>query len=246
MAKRPGKASEIESQRRRAAKAPFVVAYDFGIKRNILRNLVGVGCRVRVVPATTTAQDALALNPDGVFLSNGPGDPDVGPYAGIVREPDRQEAHLRHLPGTPDPRPGARRAHLQAEVRPPRRQPAGDGSDHAARWRSRRRITASPSMWNRCKAAPQLTHVNLNDKTVEGLAHARAADLLGAVPPGIVARPARCELSVQALRQDDGGSARKANGIWRYRVSSRIRLLPSSAISHKRSGHKPAPHAQTH
>jgi carbamoyl-phosphate synthase small subunit len=54
-----------------------VVAYDFGIKYNILRNLVGVGCRVHVVPATTPARDVLAQKPDGVFLSNGPGDPDA-------------------------------------------------------------------------------------------------------------------------------------------------------------------------
>lgn len=54
-----------------------VVAYDFGIKWNILRNLVGVGCAVRVVPASTPAADVLALRPDGVFLSNGPGDPDA-------------------------------------------------------------------------------------------------------------------------------------------------------------------------
>lgn len=53
-----------------------VVAYDFGIKRNILRRLVHSGCRVTVVPANTSAADVLALKPDGVFLSNGPGDPE--------------------------------------------------------------------------------------------------------------------------------------------------------------------------
>ena len=53
-----------------------VVAYDFGIKRNILRRLVHTGARVTVVPAMTPAEDVLALNPDGVFLSNGPGDPE--------------------------------------------------------------------------------------------------------------------------------------------------------------------------
>jgi carbamoyl-phosphate synthase small subunit len=53
-----------------------VVAYDFGIKHNILRRLVSVGCRVTVVPAATSAEDTLALKPDGVFLSNGPGDPE--------------------------------------------------------------------------------------------------------------------------------------------------------------------------
>lgn len=61
---------------------PFhVVAYDFGVKRNILRNLVSRGCRLTVVPATTSAADVLALAPDGVFLSNGPGDPEPCDYA---------------------------------------------------------------------------------------------------------------------------------------------------------------------
>jgi len=53
-----------------------VVAFDFGIKQNILRRLVDVGCRVTVVPASTPAEDVLGLKPDGVFLSNGPGDPE--------------------------------------------------------------------------------------------------------------------------------------------------------------------------
>lgn len=58
-----------------------VVAYDFGVKRNILRILAGKGCRITVVPAQTTAEQVLALNPDGVFLSNGPGDPEPCDYA---------------------------------------------------------------------------------------------------------------------------------------------------------------------
>jgi carbamoyl-phosphate synthase small subunit len=58
-----------------------VVAYDFGIKRNILRLLADGGCRMTVVPAQTSAEDALALTPDGVFLSNGPGDPEPCEYA---------------------------------------------------------------------------------------------------------------------------------------------------------------------
>jgi carbamoyl-phosphate synthase small subunit len=61
---------------------PFhVVAYDFGAKRNILRMLVDRGCRLTVVPAKTSAADVLALKPDGVFLSNGPGDPEPCDYA---------------------------------------------------------------------------------------------------------------------------------------------------------------------
>jgi carbamoyl-phosphate synthase small subunit len=54
---------------------------DFGVKQNILRSLVDLGCQVRVVPASTTAEDIRGLNPDGIVLSNGPGDPEGVPYA---------------------------------------------------------------------------------------------------------------------------------------------------------------------
>ncbi|HZB88603.1 MAG TPA: glutamine-hydrolyzing carbamoyl-phosphate synthase small subunit [Terracidiphilus sp.] len=63
------------------AREQHVVAYDFGIKQNILRMLTREGCRVTVVPAETSADDVLALKPDGVFLSNGPGDPEPVEYA---------------------------------------------------------------------------------------------------------------------------------------------------------------------
>ena len=66
---------------RQAAARFHVVAYDFGVKRNILRMLASRGCRVTVVPAQTTAAAALALQPDGIFLSNGPGDPEPCDYA---------------------------------------------------------------------------------------------------------------------------------------------------------------------
>ena len=67
---------------RDAAESKFhVVAYDFGVKRNILRMLTERGCRITVVPAKTGAADVLAMKPDGVFLSNGPGDPEPCDYA---------------------------------------------------------------------------------------------------------------------------------------------------------------------
>ncbi len=73
-----GKRSRVMSRRI----APYhVVAYDFGIKRNILRVLSDLDCRITVVPATTTADEVLSLMPDGVFLSNGPGDPEPCDYA---------------------------------------------------------------------------------------------------------------------------------------------------------------------
>ena len=65
----------------RATKTMRVAAYDFGIKYNILRRLKTYGCEVRVFPATAPAEDLLSINPDGIFLSNGPGDPAAVPYA---------------------------------------------------------------------------------------------------------------------------------------------------------------------
>jgi len=71
-----------DAQRPRHGEEPFrVVAYDFGMKRNILRNLAAAGCVVTVVPATTPAMEALAFGPEGIFLSNGPGDPEPCTYA---------------------------------------------------------------------------------------------------------------------------------------------------------------------
>ena len=78
----------LESGYQPAAEKKYrVVAYDFGVKRNILRMLTDRGCSVTVVPATTSASDVLAMKPDGVFLSNGPGDPEPCDYAiAAIRE----------------------------------------------------------------------------------------------------------------------------------------------------------------
>jgi carbamoyl-phosphate synthase small subunit len=70
-----------DKSRAKAIRQWHVVAYDFGIKLNILRRLVDVGCDVTVVSASTTAKEVEALKPDGIFLSNGPGDPEGVPYA---------------------------------------------------------------------------------------------------------------------------------------------------------------------
>jgi carbamoyl-phosphate synthase small subunit len=70
-----------ERKRSQHRQPPHVVVYDYGIKRNILRCLVDIGFRVTAVPASTSAAAALALEPDGIFLSNGPGDPAAVPYA---------------------------------------------------------------------------------------------------------------------------------------------------------------------
>jgi carbamoyl-phosphate synthase small subunit len=82
-------ASRIERRQAQRSDGPphtpppsfHIVAYDFGVKRTILRRFVDHGCRVTVIPATTPAEDALALKPDGIFYSSGPGDPAAATYA---------------------------------------------------------------------------------------------------------------------------------------------------------------------
>jgi carbamoyl-phosphate synthase small subunit len=77
----------LEGYQPGAARRFKVVAYDFGVKRNILRMLAARGCELTVVPAQTPAADVLAMKPDGVFLSNGPGDPEPCDYAiAAIRE----------------------------------------------------------------------------------------------------------------------------------------------------------------
>jgi len=151
---------------------PFVVAYDFGIKRNILRNLVHAGFRVRVVPAMTPAADVLSMKPDGVFLSNGPGDPDVGPYAGIVRE----------LIGK---RPifgiclGHQILGLALGGKTYKLKFGHHGGNQPVMDLTTRKVEITSQNHGfaidveSLQGAAELTHINLNDKTVEGLAHAK-------------------------------------------------------------------------
>ncbi len=112
-----------------------VVAYDFGVKRNILRMLAERGCRVTVVPAKTSAAEALALKPDGVFLSNGPGDPEPCDYAIAATKKfiEVGDSVVRHLSGTSDHGAGRGCEDREDEVRPSRRQSSGAGYSDQAR-----------------------------------------------------------------------------------------------------------------
>src|SRR3546814_2685754 len=89
---------DLDSGRFATAEPEYrVVAYDYGVKRNILRMLAERGCDITVVPAQTPAAEALALKPDGIFLSNGPGDPQPCDYAiAAIREflVDRKSTRL--------------------------------------------------------------------------------------------------------------------------------------------------------
>lgn len=149
----------------------FVVAYDFGIKQNILRNLVRSGCHVRVVPAATTAAETLAMNPDGIFLSNGPGDPDVGPYAGIVRELIGQKPIFGICLGH-------QIMGLALGGRTYKLKFGHHGGNQPVMDLTTRKveITAQNHGFavdvDSLKGIAELTHINLNDQTVEGLAHA--------------------------------------------------------------------------
>jgi carbamoyl-phosphate synthase small subunit len=152
------------------ADAPFhVVAYDFGIKRTILRHLVGVGCRVEVVPASTSAADVLARAPDGVFLSNGPGDPaplvDVAnTVAELVGEvPLFGICMGHHVLG------------LALGGRTYKLRFGHHGANHPVRHEATGRVEITSQNHNYAVDADslagrvELTHVNLNDGVVEGM-----------------------------------------------------------------------------
>ena len=191
----------------RTAPRFHVVAVDYGAKRNILRMLAEHGCRVTVVPATATAEDILRHKPDGIFLSNGPGDPAAtGEYAvPVIARADRdRQADVRHLPRPPDAGAGARRPDPQDGHRPSRRQPPGARTWPPARSRSPARTTASSSIPTACPTGVEATHVSLFDGTNEGLRLEGQAGLLGAVPPRGQPRPAGQPLPVRALRRLDG------------------------------------------
>ncbi len=153
-----------------------LVAYDFGIKHNILRLLVEHGFEVTVVPATTSAKEALAFEPDGIFLSNGPGDP--GAVEG-VREPVRELAQSLPLFGICLGHQILGLA-LGGEKRKLKfghhggNQPGQDVHTGKVAICAENHGYAIDAESLRSAGEPvEITHLNLNDGTVEGLAHKR-------------------------------------------------------------------------
>ncbi|MCM2258399.1 MAG: glutamine-hydrolyzing carbamoyl-phosphate synthase small subunit [Vicinamibacteria bacterium] len=156
-------------------RAPLrVVAYDFGVKRNILRRLAATGCDVTVVPAHATADEVLALRPDGVFLSNGPGDPEPVTYA--------VEAAKR-LIDSRTPIFGICLGHqilgLACGGRTFKLKFGHRGANHPVQHLQSRRVEITSQNHGFAVDAAvfenrrelELTHVNLNDGTVEGFRH---------------------------------------------------------------------------
>jgi carbamoyl-phosphate synthase small subunit len=149
-----------------------VVAYDFGIKQNILRLLVDHGCNVTVVPAKTSAEDVLALKPQGVFLSNGPGDPEPVTYA---------IANIRKLLGRV-PIFGICLGHqlcgLALGGRTFKLKFGHHGSNHPVKNLLTEKIEITAQNHGFCvdpdslpSSDVEITHLNLNDHTNEGLRH---------------------------------------------------------------------------
>jgi carbamoyl-phosphate synthase small subunit len=159
------------------ADAPcHIVAYDFGIKRNILRLFESTSCRVTVVPATTPAAEVLAMRPDGVFLSNGPGDPDAIEYA-----PDM----VRSIAESGTPMFGICLGHQLIGLAfggETMKMPYGHrGGNHPVLDVATGRVLITSQNHGFAVRGDdagipgasdlEVTHVNLNDKSVEGLRH---------------------------------------------------------------------------
>ena len=148
-----------------------VVAYDFGVKFNILRHLVEAGCRVRVVSAHTSAAEVLRLKPDGVFLSNGPGDPDAVPYAR-----DNIAALVGKVPLF-----GICLGHqilgLALGGQTYKLKFGHHGGNQPVMDLATRKVEITAQNHGFCvdvdslQARAEVTHLNLNDRTVEGLRH---------------------------------------------------------------------------
>ena len=156
-----------------ARRLPFhVVAYDFGMKRNILRMLSRAGCDITVVPATTSAEEALRLDPDGVFLSNGPGDPEPCVYAveaarELMRARPTFGICLGHqIMGLAC---GGRTFKLKFGHRGANHPVKNLETGQVAITSQNHGFAVEPGLFT--DPDYQLTHVNLNDGTVEGFRH---------------------------------------------------------------------------
>jgi carbamoyl-phosphate synthase small subunit len=163
----PSDSAHLTTDHRPPTTELHVIALDYGMKWNIARHLADMGCRVTILPGTATADEILSYHPSGVFLSNGPGDPDIecridaiapvlGKSAGVRYFREHQLLSL------------ACGQNLQAEI-------GHCGANQLVKSRlGRVEITSQnhglPSRKIRCQPI-EITHRNLNDRTIEGLRH---------------------------------------------------------------------------
>lgn len=161
-----------------SGEGPLVIAYDFGMKRNIVRMLAGLGLRVEVVPATTPAAEVLSRHPAGVFLSNGPGDPAAVGYA---------PAMIREIAETGTPIFGICLGHQLISLafggRTAKLPYGHRGGNHPVKELATGRVLITTQNHGFAveggpegvpgAAELEVTHVNLNDGTVEGVRHLR-------------------------------------------------------------------------
>ena len=181
------------------------MAYDFGIKHNILRMLAREACRVTVVPAETSAEDVLALKPDGIFLSNGPGDPEPVTYA---------QENIRKLAGR---RPmfgiclGHQLIGLALGGKTYKLKFGHHGGNHPVQQTQTGKVeitahnhnfAVDPDSINQSEV--ELTHVDLNDNTLEGLRHRTLPLFSVQYHPEASPGPARLQLPLPRLPKNDG------------------------------------------
>ncbi len=168
--------ASVDTRYSEGSDGPHVVAYDFGMKRNIVRMLAASGCRVTVVPAKTPAEKVLELKPDGLFLSNGPGDPAAIDYA---------IKNIRTLCDTGIPTFGICLGHQLLGLAyggETVKLPYGHrGGNHPVRDLATGQVLITSqnhgfAVRGHARGVPgadelEVTHINLNDQTVEGIRH---------------------------------------------------------------------------
>ena len=186
-----------------------VVAYDFGVKHNILRMLAARGCRLTVVPAQMPAREVLAMKPDGVFLSNGPGDPEPCDYA---------IAAIREIVASGMPTFGICLGHqllgLAAGGRTLKMKFGHHGANHPVLDRDTGHVLITSQNHGfavdpaSLPANVRVTHVSLFDGTLQGFAWTDKPVFCFQGHPEASPGPARPRLSVRSLRQTDGGKGR--------------------------------------